>query len=569
MSLEQGFAPFREELVLFEDDDLLVVDKPPFVSTHAPSDERADDLVARLAAFLSARPPSALDRRLGRDAPSTYLGIHQRLDRDTSGVLLFARRREANASLARSFEGRDVDKTYVAVVARFRGPERGVLEQRIEARGGRARALPAHDARGKEARASYVVRARSRHGVLLELRPETGRMHQLRAQLASVGSPIVGDVEYGGLEAPRLMLHAEALALAHPRTGLALRFEAPAPEAFARWLEHGAESPLPRTAALLEARLRAAVDRRWELARRGDTSAYRLVNAEGDDLPGVELDRYGDHLVLGLASDEALGLEAELVLAAASLGPTGIYVKRRPKGASTVVDAASRGLTPSLPVWGEPTRDEGLVVRERGVPLVVRLGAGLGTGLFLDQRDNRARVAALAKGRRVLNLFCHTASFTVAAALGGATRSTSVDVSGAALDWARENARESALDLDRHALVQADVVPYLAQLARRGERFELVILDPPSFSTTKTSRLRVEDDYAALVAATLAVLAKDGHLLAVTNHARVTRDRLRFLVFEGARLAGRALSQVRSLPEPLDFPGTQGRAGRMKSVLAS
>lgn len=567
MTLELG--PFDEERVLFEDDDLLVVDKPPFVSTHAPSDERADDLVARLSAFVAARPPSALDRREGRLEPSTYLGIHQRLDRDTSGVLLFARRREANASLARSFEGRDVEKTYVAVVSRFRGPERGVLEQRIEARGGRARALPAHDTRGKEARASYRVRARTAHGVLLELSPETGRMHQLRAQLASVGAPIVGDVEYGGVEAFRLMLHAESLALAHPRTGEHITFRAPVPEAFARWLEHGPASPLPTRAAALEARVRAAVDRRWELARRGDTSAYRLVNAEGDDLAGVELDRYGDHLVLGLASDEALGLEAELVVAAAALGPAGIYVKRRPKGASTVVDAAERGLTPSLPVWGEPTPHESLVVRERGVPLVVRLGAGLGTGLFLDQRDNRARVASLSKGKRVLNLFCHTASFTVAAALGGAARSTSVDVSGAVLEWARENARESGLDPASHAFVQADVVPYLGQLAKRGERFDLVVLDPPSFSTTKTSRLRVEDDYAELVAKVLAVLAPGGHLLAVTNHARITRDRLRFLVFEGARLAGRALSQVRSLPEPLDFPGTQGRAGRMKSVLAT
>src|SRR5262249_33095511 len=202
--------------------------------THAPAPDLHDDAHARVLAHLEQR---------GEASP--YLGIHQRLDRDTSGVLLFTHRREANRAVASQFEGREVKKTYVAAGRGRLGPGRGVLRHRIAAgRDGAVRALPPDAREGQEAITRWRTLVRSGDRALLELTPETGRTHQIRAQLAAAGAPIAGDPLYGGAPAPRLHLHASALALRHPSTGKPITFRSPAPPSFARWVE-GAAAGLP------------------------------------------------------------------------------------------------------------------------------------------------------------------------------------------------------------------------------------------------------------------------------------------------------------------------------------
>src|SRR4029079_4453320 len=115
------FPAWRPEWILHDDPDLIAVDKPPFVSTHAPEPTRRDDAFSRVTRFLQEE----------RGEAKPYLGIHQRLDRDTSGVLTFTRRKEANRAVAEQFEGRHVKKTYVAAVVGLRGPERGMLRHKL------------------------------------------------------------------------------------------------------------------------------------------------------------------------------------------------------------------------------------------------------------------------------------------------------------------------------------------------------------------------------------------------------------------------------------------------------
>jgi RluA family pseudouridine synthase len=235
---ERTDRPFRltGHALLFQDDALLAVDKPPGLPTHATADRSRPNLVAHVERYL---------RALGR-AP--YVGVHQRLDRDTSGVVLFATDARANAGLARAFEERRVEKTYVALVARPVAVRTGpvLLRRPVAASGrrqpstGRSEAAVGNHAKalkgeGRAAETEVVVREVLADALLVEARPRTGRRHQIRVHLAQAGMPILGDAVYGdaGDRAPRVMLHASRLALVHPLTGEPLVVESPLPEDFA------------------------------------------------------------------------------------------------------------------------------------------------------------------------------------------------------------------------------------------------------------------------------------------------------------------------------------------------
>lgn len=171
-------------------------------------------------------------------------------------------------------------------------------------------------------------------------------------------------------------------------------------------------------------------------------------------------------------------------------------------------------------------RGEDFAVEEGGHRFVVNLEAYLDTGLFLDHRITRALVAEQAAGKRFLNLFCYTGSFTVYAAGGGARESLSVDLSNTYLDWAKRNLQLNGLDPGRHRLLRADVTQFLADGSGRGESFDLIVLDPPSFSNSKRMRdlLDVQRDHPALIAGCMALLAPGGELFFSTNLRRFRPD---------------------------------------------
>jgi 23S rRNA (cytosine1962-C5)-methyltransferase len=217
-----------------------------------------------------------------------------------------------------------------------------------------------------------------------------------------------------------------------------------------------------------------------------------------------------------------------------------------------------------LPVRGEGAPDR-LWARELGVEYAARLGDGLSTGIFLDQRNGRRWLREAARDKSVLNLFAYHAGFTVAAIAGGARRTVSVDASGAALDGARINLRHalgSAELGDRHQLVKADAI---AWLAAGGERFDVVVLDPPSFATTHRSTLHVERDYRRLAASAMRRVAPGGTLLACTNLRRMSAELFRRELAAAAREVGREIARMKTMPPPLDFPPPPGEPWHLKS----
>ncbi len=267
-------------------------------------------------------------------------------------------------------------------------------------------------------------------------------------------------------------------------------------------------------AAALAARTTAAIARR-DGRFDEDTTAYRLCNGEGDRVPGLVLDRYGDVGVLRLDTEAWTPHLAGVV--AALRGP---LAARGVRSIGLRVSGEEKKLRP---LDGPPPPDR-LLVRERGMAMEVDLGHGQKTGAFLDQRENRARVRALARGRRVLNLFSYAGGFSVAAALGGAARVTSVDIAAAAHATAQRTFRANDEDPGAHAFVSADVFAFLDQARARGERFDLVISDPPSFAPSERARPRALTAYRRLHAAAAAVLADGGILCASSCSSHVDAE---------------------------------------------
>jgi len=585
---EHLFPSFPAERILYEDEDVIVIDKPVDVSTHAPDAGRTDDAYSRLRL--------ALSERKGVPEGQVYLGIHQRLDRDTSGVLLFTRRKSANAGIASEFEGRHVKKTYLAVVTGFpKKLEQGVLRNElIPADGGRMQIVPsatepADGARASRDRAKARGRANDRapkthpkgllavtrfrvlrrqdDRALLEVTPETGRTHQIRVQLAAAGGAIAGDCLYEGAPAVRLMLHASRLELRHPSNGGRLDVRAPVPPELEQWLA----APRPAVGVsdpFFLSHLRAAVDARWALGRSTETTAFRLLHGEGDGVEGIAVDVYGEHLVVHFFSSEALANKDAILDALQAFGPRGIYLKAHPKQSNNLVDPRTPDLAPATPVRGDAAADP-MVVREGGLAFLVRLGDGLKTGIFLDQRDNRRRVRELAKGKRVLNLFAYTCGFTVAAASGGARETVSVDSSKGPLEWGQKNLDANGLLGTSHQMITDDALVWLKHAAKRSDRYDLILLDPPSYATTKSSRFSAADDYPALAARALALLTPGGSMLACTNHRGISTRKFRKQLHESGRLAGTTIAQLKDLPCPLDFPAAMGVEPQLKSLLVT
>ncbi|HET9451536.1 MAG TPA: class I SAM-dependent rRNA methyltransferase [Aggregicoccus sp.] len=316
--------------------------------------------------------------------------------------------------------------------------------------------------------------------------------------------------------------------------------------------------------AALTQRLREARERRGPLLADPRTSALRLLHGEADGVPEVTADAFGDLVVLSLYRDLSAQEEQQLADAAVQAwAPRSLYLKRRPREARVVANTRKEQLAPELPVRGEALSE--LQALERGLRFLIRPAQGLSVGLYLDMRDTRTWLREQVAGRTVLNLFAYTCAFGVAAHAGCAARVLNVDASRRVLEWGEENARLNGQAVDRYDYVAGDVFDWLERLAKKGERFDVVVCDPPSFATTRTSRFSAARDYAALAGSAARVVAPGGRLVACCNHAGLDARRFEAQVRQGAAQAGREARAVASLgPSLLDFPVTPTAPAALK-----
>lgn len=288
--------------------------------------------------------------------------------------------------------------------------------------------------------------------------------------------------------------------------------------------------------------VRAAVALR-KLAVPADTNAFRLLFGEGDGLPGVTADVYASHLVIAsyaVGLDEVVRWVADAILEELSL--ESVVHRRHDQAAAE--DEMLRGR--SLP--------EDVVVEENGVRFYVNLARGQKTGLYLDQRDNRAFVAQYAAGRSVLNLFSYTGAFSVYAAHAGARRVTTVDVSAGVVEAAQENFRLNGLDPGAHEFIVADAFDWVDSARQANSEFELVVCDPPSLARRKEQRAQAQKAYRKLNTAAFRLVRLEGFLATASCTAQVDPTSFSRSVAEAAARARRRFQILRDAGHAADHP---------------
>jgi len=257
------------------------------------------------------------------------------------------------------------------------------------------------------------------------------------------------------------------------------------------------------------ARVRRALARRAAFGLTRERTTHRLVNGAGDGLPGLAVDLYGDYAVLYAYSRGLLTMGRMLAEAMLNeVGLEGVVLKLRARdSAQGPIKQEIFGNTPPAP----------LVVHEEGVPFEVHLTSGLNVGLFTDMREHRTRLSRLVQGRSVLNTFSYTGSLSVVAARSGARSVTSVDLASGVQKWARENFRLSGLALEGHRFETQEVTSFMKRAVRDGETFDVIIVDPPTYSAARAGSWAMKKDYPDLIVRAVALLPKDGLLWLSAN----------------------------------------------------
>lgn len=308
--------------------------------------------------------------------------------------------------------------------------------------------------------------------------------------------------------------------------------------------------------------LDAALARRAALFHSTGTNSFRVLHRAADGFPQLAVDRFGPvliaHLYDGLTAQAAEPILAEL---AERVKAAAVYVKHRPAQASTLAAAERAASAPPTPLLGQPYEE--IVAQENGLKYLIRPGAGLSVGLFVDMRELRRWVREHAAGKTVLNAFAYTCGFGLAALAGGATRAVNVDISRSALEWGRRNYELNGLAPSPQDFISGDVFDWLGRFARRGQEFDLVVLDPPSYATTKRSRFSVQRDYAALTASAARVVARGGWLLACANAAELSSSAFRKQLHHGLAGFPTRLARLEHEPAP-DFPRAPGAEPYLK-----
>jgi len=655
--------------LIFEDEDLLVVGKPAGMNTHAPSPFAGEGIYEWLR---------------DREPRWSTLAIVHRLDKETSGVLVFGKTSRANRSLTAQFTHHRIRKKYLLLTDRpvKRGPF--TITSSLARAGEKQVSRPAGMG-GERAETRFclapVLPPPFPGATVVVAEPVTGRTHQIRVHAAEAGFPVLGDTLYGGTSSRRVFLHAAELTLEHPADGREMTFKSP--PAFE------ADARLSLREALVEP---AATD------------AYRLIHGAADGWPGWYVDRLGGFILSQVEHAPTEAQRTELARLMNLSQATGAYHKilnRRVRATGTAE------ASPQL-IIGEAATGP-FLIRENGLQFELSFTEGYSVGLFLDQRDNRRRllsgyvaagfshlgqggltaielktgtggghplprpernergegqslnqcektfdrpilagpsasgygVPALAGGAitcsgdlknpaptvsshtpppeggtpypdvsphavsgfqcanvsgdslpkrgeegeggvvldsdtrkpfgtgsaaEVLNVFAYTCGFSVCAARAGA-RVVSVDLSKKYLEWGRRNFALNGLDPAAHNFIYGDAFEWLRRLAKKNRTFDLIILDPPTFSQSKAGgAFQAEKDFGRLVRAALPLLKANGVLLASTNTTRLEPESFLAAIAEAVHSTARKIIQQHYAPQPPDFPINRAEPAYLKTV---
>lgn len=295
--------------------------------------------------------------------------------------------------------------------------------------------------------------------------------------------------------------------------------------------------------AFFETLFRQAKEKRSAYYQDDLTTAFRLFNQEGDGFGGLTVDLYGDYAVFSWYNSYVYQIRQTISEAFRQIFPEvlGAYEKIRFKGLDYE----------SAHVYGQQAPDF-FTVLENGVLYQVFMNDGLMTGIFLDQHEVRGSlVDGLAMGKSLLNMFSYTAAFSVAAAMGGASQTTSVDLAKRSRELSQAHFQANGLSIDDHRFIVMDVFDYFKYAKRKGLTYDVIVLDPPSFARNKKQTFSVVKDYHKLISQSLEILNPGGIIIASTNAANVSHQKFTEQIDKG--FAGRSYQILNKYGLPADF----------------
>ncbi|VNX58879.1 putative SAM-dependent methyltransferase [Streptococcus pneumoniae] len=295
--------------------------------------------------------------------------------------------------------------------------------------------------------------------------------------------------------------------------------------------------------AFFETLFRKAKEKRNAYYQDDLTTAFRLFNQEGDGFGGLTVDLYGDYAVFSWYNSYVYQIRQTISEVFRQVFPEvlGAYEKIRFKGLDYE----------SAHVYGQEAPDF-FTVLENGVLYQVFMNDGLMTGIFLDQHEVRSSlVDGLAMGKSLLNMFSYTAAFSVAAAMGGASQTTSVDLAKRSRELSQAHFQANGLSTDEHRFIVMDVFEYFKYAKRKDLTYDVIVLDPPSFARNKKQTFSVAKDYHKLISQSLEILNPGGIIIASTNAANVSRQKFTEQIDKG--FAGRSYQILNKYGLPADF----------------
>ena len=295
--------------------------------------------------------------------------------------------------------------------------------------------------------------------------------------------------------------------------------------------------------AFFETLFRQAKEKRKSYYQDDLTTAFRLFNQEGDGFGGLTVDLYGDYAVFSWYNSYVYQIRQTISEAFRQVFPEvlGAYEKIRFKGLDYE----------SAHIYGQEAPDF-FTVLENGVLYQVFMNDGLMTGIFLDQHEVRGSlVDGLAMGKSLLNMFSYTAAFSVAAAMGGASQTTSVDLAKRSRELSQAHFQANGISTDEHRFIVMDVFEYFKYAKRKGLTYDVIVLDPPSFARNKKQTFSVAKDYHKLISQSLEILNPGGIIIASTNAANVSRQKFTEQIDKG--FAGRSYQILNKYGLPADF----------------
>ena len=297
------------------------------------------------------------------------------------------------------------------------------------------------------------------------------------------------------------------------------------------------------TQSFFESLFKQAKEKRSAYYQDECTTAFRLFNQEGDGFGGFTIDLYGDYAVFSWYNSYVYQIRKVISEAFRQVFPEvlGTYEKIRFKGLDYE----------SAHVYGQEAPDF-FTVLENGVLYQVFMNDGLMTGIFLDQHEVRGSlVDGLAMGKSLLNMFSYTAAFSVAAAMGGASQTTSVDLAKRSRELSEAHFQANGISTDDHRFIVMDVFEYFKYAKRKGLTYDVIVLDPPSFARNKKQTFSVAKDYHKLISQSLEILNPGGMIIASTNAANVSRQKFTEQIDKG--FAGRSYQILNKYGLPADF----------------